>query len=180
MVPVVVMGVSGSGKSTIGAGLATRLGARFIDADDLHPMSNVKKMAAGIPLDDADRAPWLGAICDELQRGNVVVACSALKRSYRDQMRFAEPALRLLYLHADPQTLAYRMADRGPHFMPVTLLTSQLDTLELPDPDENALTADTTLPPAAIIDRAFQALSATSGRSTQDRYTPRDLDPRDR
>ncbi|MEO6533717.1 MAG: gluconokinase [Pseudolysinimonas sp.] len=149
--PVVVMGVSGSGKTTVGAALADALGLRFVDGDALHPAANVAKMAAGIPLDDADRAPWLDAIGTLLAAGPLVVACSALKRSYRDRLRVAAPALQLVFLDGSPELLASRMAARPGHFMPTSLLRSQLATLERPAPDENALTADIAAPVTQIV-----------------------------
>jgi len=149
--PVVVMGVSGSGKTTVGAALADALGLRFVDGDALHPAANVAKMAAGIPLDDADRAPWLDAIGAVLAAGPVVVACSALKRAYRDRLRAAAPGLQLVFLDGDPALLASRMTARPGHFMPASLLDSQLATLERPEPDEHALTADIARPAGEIV-----------------------------
>jgi len=149
--PVVVMGVSGSGKTTVGAALADALGLRFVDGDAMHPAANVAKMAAGIPLDDADRAPWLDAIGAVLADGPVVVACSALKRAYRDRLRAAAPDLQLVFLDGAPALLASRMAARPGHFMPTSLLDSQLATLERPDPDEHALTVDIARPADEIV-----------------------------
>jgi len=149
--PVVVMGVSGSGKTTVGAALADAFGLRFVDGDALHPAANVAKMAAGIPLDDADRAPWLDAIGAVLAAGPVVVACSALKRAYRDRLRAAAPRLQLVFLDGDPALLASRMTARPGHFMPASLLDSQLATLERPEPDEHALTADIARPAEEIV-----------------------------
>ena len=149
--PVVVMGVSGSGKTTVGAALADAFGLRFVDGDALHPAANVAKMAAGIPLDDADRAPWLDAIGAVLAAGPVVVACSALKRAYRDRLRAAAPGLQLVFLDGDRALLASRMTARPGHFMPASLLDSQLATLERPEPDEHALTADIARPAEEIV-----------------------------
>jgi gluconokinase len=149
--PVVVMGVSGSGKTTVGAALAHALGLRFVDGDALHPAANVAKMAAGIPLDDADRAPWLDAIGAVLAAGPVVVACSALKRIYRDRLRAAAPSLQLVFLDGSPELLASRMSHRPGHFMPTSLLDSQLATLEPPTPDEHPLTVDVAVPVGAIV-----------------------------
>jgi len=149
--PVVVMGVSGSGKTTVGAALADALGLPFVDGDALHPEANVAKMAAGIPLDDADRAPWLDAVGAVLAAGPVVVACSALKRVYRDRLRDAAPGLQLVFLDGRRELLATRMAARPGHFMPTTLLDSQLATLEPPGPDEHALTAEIAEPVAEIV-----------------------------
>jgi len=149
--PVVVMGVSGSGKTAVGAALAEALGLRFVDGDALHPAANVAKMAAGIPLDDADRAPWLDAIGAVLAGGQVVVACSALKRAYRDRLRAAAPGLQLVFLDGSPVLLESRMTARPGHFMPASLLGSQLATLERPGPDEHALTTDIADPVAEIV-----------------------------
>jgi len=156
--PVVVMGVSGSGKSTVGAALADALGLRFVDGDSLHPAANVAKMAAGIPLDDADRAPWLDAIGQVLAAGPVVVACSALKRQYRDRLRAAAPTLRLVFLDGSRTLLASRMAARPGHFMPTSLLDSQLATLEVPGPDEHALTVDVATPVARLVSTLLVSL----------------------
>lgn len=151
--PVVVMGVSGSGKSTVGSLLAAELKLSFVDGDDLHPPENKKKMAAGIALNDADRAPWLDAIAAVLARGSVVVACSALKRCYRDRLRAGAPGLRLVYLKGTAELLAARMSARQHEFMPTRLLDSQLATLEEPEADEGALTVDVALTPQAIVTR---------------------------
>jgi carbohydrate kinase (thermoresistant glucokinase family) len=145
------MGVSGSGKTTVGAALADALGLRFVDGDALHPAANVAKMAAGIPLDDADRAPWLDAIGAVLATGPVVVACSALKRAYRDRLRAAAPELQLVFLDGSRELLASRMAARPGHFMPASLLDSQLATLERPDPDEYPVTVDVVAPVPEIV-----------------------------
>jgi len=142
------MGVSGAGKSTIGAQLARALGVAFIEGDDLHPVRNVERMAAGIPLTDDDRQGWLLAIAARLrdaQRAGVglVASCSALKRRYRDLLRSAgDPDVRLVYLQGRKSLLAERMATRRGHFMPPGLLDSQLATLEEPSPDERAFVCD--------------------------------------
>jgi len=148
---VVVMGVSGTGKSTVGAGLAAALGLPFVEGDDLHPASNVAKMRAGIPLTDADRAPWLDRIAAALS-SPVVVACSALTRRYRDRLREAAPDLALVYLHGTAELLAARMEGREGHFMPTALLESQLATLEEPAPDEDPIPMDVTLRPDEIVE----------------------------
>ena len=145
------MGVSGTGKSTIGRALAETLSLPFVEGDDLHPESNIAKMAAGVPLTDADRAPWLDRIAAELDRP-VVVTCSALKRAYRDRLRRAAPDLVLVYLHGAPELLASRMAQRDGHFMPTTLLESQLATLEEPAPDEATIPVDVMLRPDEIVE----------------------------
>lgn len=153
-VPILVMGVSGSGKSTVGARLAATLSLPFVDGDDLHPVANKKKMAAGIPLSDEDREPWLDAVAEVLARGGVIVACSALRRRYRDRLRMAASRLRLIYLSGSAALLAHRLAGRSHAFMPAKLLASQLAALEPPDSDEQALVLDIAAPPAQIVSRA--------------------------
>ncbi|WP_216207202.1 gluconokinase [Amycolatopsis aidingensis] len=133
--PLVVMGPSGAGKTTIGTLLAERLGLAFVDGDSLHPARNLDKMAAGQPLDDDDRAPWLDAIGRALATGPVVVACSALKRRYRDHIRSLAPATVFLELRSSREELERRMSSRK-HFMPASLLHSQLSTLQPLEPDE--------------------------------------------
>jgi gluconokinase len=140
---IVVMGVSGSGKTTVGELLAERLGWEFADADEFHSAANVAKMHAGTPLTDADRAAWLRAIAawidDHVATGkDGVVTCSALKRAYRDRLR--GPGVRFVYLEGDRELIAGRMASRRGHFFPATLLDSQFRDLEPPGPDEGALT----------------------------------------
>jgi gluconokinase len=142
--PIVVMGVSGSGKSTVGAALAQRLGVPFADADDLHPPANVAKMTAGQPLDDDDRYPWLEAIGEWLadHRDGGVMSASALKRKYRDQLRRHCPAVEVVHLTGSPELIAARQATRPGHFMPATLMASQFATLEPLQPDERGVTID--------------------------------------
>lgn len=153
------MGVSGTGKSTVGRGLAETLGIPFVEGDDLHPPANVAKMAAGIPLTDTDRAPWLDRVAAELDR-SVVITCSALKRSYRDRLRAAAPELVLVYLHGSPELLASRMAQRDGHFMPPSLLESQLATLEEPSADEDAIPVDVELRPDEIVELVADRLGS--------------------
>jgi gluconokinase len=160
---VLVMGVSGSGKSTVGALLATALGLRFVDGDSLHPESNRRKMAAGIPLSDADRQPWLAAVGAVLAQGGVVVACSALRRDYRDRLRSAASDLRLVYLRGSRDLLYQRVGARQHEFMPPALLDSQLATLEPPAADENAIVADVALAPDAIVGIVTTALGSAAG-----------------
>jgi gluconokinase len=142
---LIVAGVSGSGKTTVGALLAGRLGWLFADADDFHPAANVAKMRAGIPLTDDDRWPWLRAIAawmdDAIARGeSAVVTCSALKRRYRDVLLTGRPEARLVFLRVDRELLERRLAARHGHFFPQQLLDSQLAALEPAGPDENAVT----------------------------------------
>ena len=155
---VLVMGVSGSGKSTIGAALAVELGIDFVDADALHPLTNIDKMAAGIPLDDHDRDPWLAAVARTLADREVVLACSALKRRYRDRLRAAQPLLELVYVHADATTIRERLLAREGHFMTAALLESQMNTLEAPTPDEHPIGLDSSLPSAVLVRTAVAEL----------------------
>lgn len=154
---VVVMGVSGSGKSTVGALLGERLGLEYVDGDDLHPEANIAKMASGVPLDDADRLPWLQLIGERLGAAaapGLIVGCSALKRSYRDVIRAAAPGTRFVQMHGDRALLERRMGERSGHFMPGSLLASQLATLEPLEPDEDAEVFDVALAPELVAERA--------------------------
>jgi gluconokinase len=159
---IVVMGVSGSGKSTVGGLLAERLGVPYAEADDFHPAANIAKMSAGHPLDDADRAPWLDAIADWIadRRGHGgVVSCSALRRRYRDRLRQADPGLFFVHLDGPPELIAARLAARMQHFMPSGLLRSQIETLEPLEPDEaGVVVAVADGGPQAIAARALAAL----------------------
>jgi gluconokinase len=171
---IVVMGVCGCGKTTIGQKLAERLDAAFVEGDELHPASNKDKMAAGIPLDDDDREPWLDAIAAKaaelLSRAPcLVVSCSALKRSYRDRLRTAGQDLKLVYLTGSKSLLQARMNERRGHFMPPGLLDSQLATLQVPEADETAIRLDIAEPPDAIVERAFAFLKQPSSSSQTDK-----------
>jgi gluconokinase len=154
MVQYVIMGVSGCGKSSIGQALAVRIGATFIDGDDLHPASNVAKMARGEPLDDADRAPWLEAVALTLSRhhGDVIIGCSALRRRYRDWIRAGtvQPVL-FIHLAGEHAVIAARMTTRSGHFMPPSLLDSQFAALEPPSDDEASVTVDINAPAEQIV-----------------------------
>jgi len=142
-VRVVVGGVSGSGKSTVGAALAERLGVAFEDGDDLHPEANKAKMRAGDPLTDEDRRPWLIAVGQWLEaREGGVVACSALRRTHRDLLRQHAPDLDFVMLDGDPDTIRDRQAGRGQHFMPASLMASQFATYEPLAPEEHGTTLD--------------------------------------
>jgi carbohydrate kinase (thermoresistant glucokinase family) len=165
MTNIVVMGVSGSGKSTLAEGLAQREGWPLLEGDTFHPPANIARMQAGIPLTDADRWPWLRAIAarlDELQAAgqSAVVACSALKRSYRDILIGKRPDTVLVYLRAPQDLIARRMAGRKGHFMPPALLESQFATLEEPGPDEAPIVIDTSTSPGAALGDAIRQLQA--------------------
>jgi carbohydrate kinase (thermoresistant glucokinase family) len=152
---LVIMGVSGCGKSTVGERLAQRLGVPFLEGDALHPPHNVALMAAGTPLTDADRADWLDAIAGRLSGlrfdEGMVVSCSALKRVYRDRLRVAASDLQFVHLHGDHALLATRLAQRQGHYMPPALLISQLETLEIPSADESVLSLDIAEPADSLV-----------------------------
>ena len=154
---LVVMGVSGSGKSTIADELAARLGWRYEDGDKFHPPANVAKMSAGHPLTDDDRWPWLQAIADEIDRvckarQRAVVACSALKRAYRNILVHGRNDVRIVFLDGTQQLIAHRLAQRKGHFMPPGLLESQFRTLEPPDASERPVTVSIDASVDAIVD----------------------------
>lgn len=160
---VVMMGVSGSGKTTIARGVAARLGWDMLEGDAYHPPSNIEKMSHGIPLDDADRLPWLQAIAQAIDaalaaRRCTVVACSALKRSYRDILIGPRKNVALVYLQGSRALLDERMRHRAGHFMPPSLLDSQLATLEEPTPDESPIIVSVAPPPEQIVDAVIAAL----------------------
>ncbi|AKT51455.1 gluconokinase [Arsenicicoccus sp. oral taxon 190] len=152
---VVVMGVTGCGKTTVGAALGQRLRVPFADADDFHPPANIRKMSAGIPLDDDDRAPWLFTLAQWLrdhEETGAVIGCSALKRSYRDILRSGAPDLTFLHLHGDREVVTARVEGRPGHFMPASLVDSQYSTLEALQHDEAGVTIDFALPVDSIVD----------------------------
>ncbi len=156
---VVLMGVSGVGKTTLGRRLASELGWSFLDADDFHPASNVAKMKSGVPLDDADREPWLAslaaAIRARLARGeSAVLACSALKEAYRDRLR-VDPSVRFVHLTAAPELIRRRLEERRGHYFAPELLASQLEALEEP---REALRVDVGEAPDAVVRRILQGL----------------------
>ena len=161
---LVVMGVSGSGKSTVADRLAARLGWRFEDGDGFHPASNVAKMSAGQPLTDEDRWPWLQAIADEIDRlsaagERAVIACSALKRAYREVLMHGRDDARIVFLDGTPDLIAARLAARKGHFMPPGLLTSQFKTLERPEADERPIIVSIDAPVEQIVDEIVTQLN---------------------
>ncbi len=166
---VVVMGVSAAGKSTVGKLLAERLDVVYADGDDFHSEANIAKMRSGTPLDDADRRPWLDAIGNWLQAqdpNGAVISCSALKRSYRDRLRAAAPAVVFLHLSGGLEALRRRVADRKGHFMPASLLDSQLETLEPLQEDETGIAIELTRKPEAIVDDFLAWLESPGERAS--------------
>jgi carbohydrate kinase (thermoresistant glucokinase family) len=164
---VVIMGVSGSGKSTVAELLAKDLGWEMMEGDRLHPPANVEKMRQGVPLTDADRLPWLDRLGEELRARaaagrSVVATCSALKRAYRARILAARPDARFVFLKGSEGLIAYRLSARHHEYMPASLLRSQIDTLEEPSPDEPAITVDAGDPPDALAGRIVEALGLAS------------------
>ena len=162
------MGVSGSGKSTVGAALAAAWNVPFLEGDRLHPPANVAKMAAGTPLTDQDREPWLDALAREIRAragdGGIIATCSALKRRYRDRLREKVAApVEFILLESPRAVLESRMAHRPGHFMPAALLDSQLATLEPPGPDENIRTFPGTLPVEELVSAIAKAIRPGAG-----------------
>lgn len=165
---LVVMGVSGSGKSTVAAMLAGRLGWAFGDGDDFHPPANVAKMRGGTPLTDEDRKPWLRAIAAWIDAARAtgrpgVVVCSALRRAYRDVLLAGRPDVRLVFLHGDEALIHERQAARPHHYMPAGLVRSQFETLEPPGPDEDALAVSVQARPGEIVDAIVARLGMRLG-----------------
>ena len=170
---VVVMGVSASGKSSLAEAIARALGWLFLEGDDLHSPANHAKMAAGIPLDDADRAPWLDAVAAWLAaHPNGVASCSALRRAYRDRLRATAPDVRFVYLDVARGELERRLAARTGHFMPPSLLASQLATLEPPGADEDAVRVDGALPLPEACAAAIQWLDQNQVRTPNTAAAP--------
>lgn len=169
--PIVVMGVSGSGKSTVGAALAQRLRVPFADADDFHPAANIEKMTAGQALDDDDRYPWLeaiGAWLAERCAAGGVMSCSALKRKYRDQLRSHCPEVEFFHLDGTPDVIGRRQASRPGHFMPASLLVSQFETLEPLDDDERGVRIDVDQSIDSIVDDYMSTAAASpEARTTE-------------
>jgi gluconokinase len=171
---IVVMGVSGSGKSTVAAGLVERLGWEFAEGDDFHPPANVEKMRTGRPLDDDDRLPWLQTLAawigEREQAGtSVVVTCSALKRSYRDLLRDGHPSVWFAHVTVDADLLRERVEQRTGHYMPSSLLESQLATLEPLQSDEPGASISGAGAPADVVAELLDALEAERGPGASDR-----------
>lgn len=165
---IIVMGVSGSGKSTIGALIAGALGVPFVDGDALHPQSNIEKMAGGQPLDDSDRWPWLAVVGQTLAEAGragdgMVIACSALRRSYRKAILDSAPDARFVHLDGSREVLAARIEGRSGHFMPPSLLDSQFATLEPLAVDEPGIVVDIDQPVAAIVSDAVARIRDGEG-----------------
>lgn len=162
---LVVMGVAGSGKSSVGEALGRRLGWRYEDGDSFHPEANVAKMHAGTPLTDEDRWPWLQAIAAEIERcrqagEHIIIACSALKKAYRDVLVHGRDDIRMVFLNGSHDLVADRLSHRKGHFMPAALLDSQFATLEPPSPEERPVTVSIDAPIELIVDRVLQQLQA--------------------
>jgi gluconokinase len=171
---LVLMGVSGCGKSTVAPLVAERLGWAYVDGDWLHPAANVEKMRRGEPLTDEDRWPWLRAIAARIdairaEGGGAVVACSALKRAYREILAGGRGDTRFVFLTGAPETIARRLAARDAHFMPAALLESQLRTLEAPGPDEDAIVVSIEGPPAEVVETIVTSLPPSSPAPTSAR-----------
>ena len=167
---IVVMGVSGSGKSTVAKGIATTMGWEFAEGDEFHPKANVEKMASGQPLTDEDRWPWLHLIGDWISERvshgqSAVVACSALRRAYRDLLREGRPQVRFCHVDADAEVIEERMDSREGHYMPASLLASQLATLERLGEDEPGVVVSNVGSPGDVLDSALRALGLVQEES---------------
>nr|WP_315266252.1 gluconokinase [Microbacterium lemovicicum] len=167
---IVVMGVSAAGKSTVAAALAARLNTPWLDADDLHPVPNLEKMAAGVPLDDSDRWPWLDLVGDTLavaaRRDGIVIACSALRQTYRDHLRASAHGVRFLHLHGTRELLLSRAAARHDHFMPASLLDSQISALEPLRGGEPGARFDVALPVDDVVEAALAWMAVSPAAHT--------------
>ncbi|MEU5948718.1 gluconokinase [Micromonospora sp. NPDC047465] len=168
---VVVMGVSGAGKTTVARGISARTGLTFAEADEFHSPAHVEQMRAGVPLDDAARLPWLRNLAawmaDRSAEGvSTVLACSALKRSYRDVLRQGPPSVEFVHLDGPAEVIRDRLARRAGHYMPASLLESQLATLEQPHPDESVLVLDGSLTPDELVSAAVDGLRLHTGVAT--------------
>ena len=168
----VVMGVCGCGKTRIGSALAEALGLEFVEGDAFHPTSNLARMKAGVALTDDERHPWLAALAERLRQARdagqgLVMSCSALKQHYRDHLRAGAPDLQLVFLTGDRATLAARLAARGNHFMPATMLDGQLAILERPVPDEHAWVCDIGAEPEAIVAALVARADGSPGAPSQ-------------
>jgi gluconokinase len=164
MAIIVVMGVSGAGKSTIGRAVAERMGIDFVEGDHLHPTANLERMAAGLPLDDEHRRPWLDAVAREIERHRAagtgaVISCSALRARYRDRLRMAGP-VRFVFLNPDTAELSRRVTERDHDYMPAELLDSQISALEPPDGEPDAVTVSPAGQVEITVDRVIEALGA--------------------
>ncbi len=158
---MVVMGVAGCGKTSVGEALADKLGTDYVDGDELHPPENIQKMSSGIPLNDEDRWPWLKLVGERLGQsgGKIIIGCSALKRIYRDRIReFAGGEVTFIHLSGSKELIASRMNSRTGHFMPLELLDSQFAALEPPTEDEHAITVDIDQDLDGIVDDVFGVL----------------------
>jgi gluconokinase len=160
---VIVMGVSGSGKTTVAKAISEATGMTFVEADEFHSESNVARMRAGVPLDDADRWPWLRELAAWMaaraaEGVSTVLACSALRRSYRDVLRQGPPAVDFVHLDGPAEVIRDRLTHRAGHYMPASLLDSQLATLEPPQPDEGSLVLDVRASPDELVDMAIRRL----------------------
>ncbi|AVT37947.1 gluconokinase [Plantactinospora sp. BB1] len=169
---VVVMGVSGSGKTTVAVGISAVTGLTFAEADEFHPESNVELMRAGVPLADAHRWPWLrelaGWMAERAAEGvSTVLACSALRRSYRDVLRQGPPSVDFVFLDGSAEVIRERISRRAGHYMPASLLDSQIATLERPGPDERILTLDVAATPQELVEAAVEGLDLPRRRAAQ-------------